>query len=91
MGRLCKNCHEGYHSWFGECLPCPDPFGWTPKNTLTAIYRYGIIWVLWMTVNRFLYPPSHTHTCTRTRTTQTHACTHTPPPARPGVNLPATS
>jgi hypothetical protein len=53
-GRLCKRCNDGYYPWFGECLQCPDDFGWTAKNTLTVIYRYGIIWLLWIVVNRFL-------------------------------------
>ena len=53
-GRLCKRCNRGYYPWFGECLQCPDDFAWTAKNTLTVIYRYGIIWLLWIVVNRFL-------------------------------------
>ena len=53
-GRLCKRCNDGYYPWFGECLLCPDGFAWTAKNTLTVIYRYGIIWLLWIVVNRFL-------------------------------------
>ena len=53
-GRLCKRCNDGYYPWFGECLLCPDGFEWTAKNTLTVIYRYGIIWLLWIVVNRFL-------------------------------------
>ena len=52
--RLCKRCNDGYYPWFGECLQCPDDFAWTAKNTLTVIYRYGIIWLLWIVVNRFL-------------------------------------
>ena len=53
-GRLCKRCNDGYYPWFGECLLCPDGFEWSAKNTLTVIYRYGIIWLLWIVVNRFL-------------------------------------
>ncbi len=53
-GRLCKRCNYGYYPWFGECVQCPDGFAWTAKNTLTVIYRYGIIWLLWIVVNRFL-------------------------------------
>ncbi len=53
-GRLCNRCNYGYYPWFGECIQCPDGFAWTAKNTLTVIYRYGIIWLLWIVVNRFL-------------------------------------
>jgi hypothetical protein len=35
-------------------LQCPDDFGWTAKNTLTVVYRYGVIWFVWIFVNRFL-------------------------------------
>ena len=53
-GRLCKRCNRGFYPWFGECVQCPDGFAWTAKNTLTVIYRYGIIWLLWIVVNRLL-------------------------------------
>jgi len=53
-GRLCQRCRPDYYPWFQECLPCPDDFGWTARNTLTVIYRYGIIWLTWIVVNRFL-------------------------------------
>jgi hypothetical protein len=53
-GRLCKRCNRGYYPWFGECLQCPDDFAWTAKNTLTVICQYGIIWLLWIVVNRLL-------------------------------------
>ena len=53
-GRLCERCNRGYYPWFGKCLQCPDDRAWTAKNTLTVIYRYGSIWLLWIVVNRFL-------------------------------------
>jgi hypothetical protein len=53
-GRLCARCGTGYYPWFVDCLECPDGFGWSPKNALTVFYRYGIIWLLWVVVNRFL-------------------------------------
>ena len=53
-GRLCARCGTGYYPWFVDCLECPDGFGWTPKNALTVFYRYGIIWLLWVVINRFL-------------------------------------
>ena len=53
-GRLCQRCNTGYYPWFGTCQRCPDDFGWTAANALTVIYRYGIIWLLWLFLNRFL-------------------------------------
>ena len=53
-GRDCARCNEGYYPWFESCAKCPDPFGWTAKNALTVIYRYGTIWLLWMIINRVL-------------------------------------
>ena len=47
-------CAPGFYPWFDGCESCPEPFGWTPKNTFTVIYRYGIILVLWIAVNRVL-------------------------------------
>ena len=54
-GRLCSRCNLGFYPWFGGCEPCPDKkFGLTVNNAFTVIYRYGIIWLLWVIVNRFL-------------------------------------
>jgi hypothetical protein len=54
-GRLCSRCNLGFYPWFGGCEPCPDKkFGLTVNNAFTVIYRYGIIWLLWIIVNRFL-------------------------------------
>ena len=47
-------CAPGFYPWFDGCESCPEPFGWTPKNTFTVVYRYGIILVLWIAVNRVL-------------------------------------
>lgn len=58
-GRLCQRCASGYYPWFGRCTKCPDDFGWTVHNTLTVIYRYGIIWLLWVIINRFLCEELH--------------------------------
>jgi hypothetical protein len=57
-GRECARCNEGYYPWFDDCEKCPDPFGWTAKNALTVVYRYGTIWLLWMVINRILYVES---------------------------------
>jgi hypothetical protein len=54
-GRQCVHCNIGYYPWFDDCEKCPDPFGWTAKNALTVVYRYGTIWLLWMVINRILY------------------------------------
>jgi hypothetical protein len=35
-GRLCQRCNDGYYSWFGKCLQCPESMGWTAKNALTV-------------------------------------------------------
>ena len=53
-GRQCVHCNIGYYPWFDDCEKCPDPFGWTAKNALTVVYRYGIIWLLWLIINRVL-------------------------------------
>ena len=53
-GNKCMQCAPGFYPWFDGCKSCPEPFGWTPKNTFTVIYRYGIILVLWIAVNRVL-------------------------------------
>ena len=57
-GRECARCNIGYYPWFDDCAKCPDPFGWTAKNALTVVYRYGTIWLLWMVINRILYVDS---------------------------------
>ena len=55
QGRDCGRCNRGYYPFFGDCLQCPDPFGYTSKNALTVFSRYLIIWLLWMFINRILY------------------------------------
>ena len=55
QGRDCGRCNRGYYPFFGDCLQCPDPFGYTSKNALTVFGRYLIIWLLWMFINRILY------------------------------------